>query len=213
MFVSNRICRYYHLIKSISYKEKFLHCGRGVNLLLPVYFANPQNIELGDGVRIGHNSRLCTYEQRYNQSFKPYLKIGTNVTMEDGCHIGCINKVVIEDEVMIAGNIFIADHDHGYSNVDLPYRYQDLTFGEIHIGYGSWIGDGARIFGKVKIGRQCIIGANSVVTRDIPDYCIAAGVPARILKVWDFEKKKWKKILHTNNLYKYRKSSKSNLSV
>ena len=63
----------------------------------------------------------------------------------------------------------------------------------VHIGDGSWLGTHVVIAGNITIGKHCVIGANSVVKHDIPDYCVAAGIPARIIKRYDFGTKSWRK--------------------
>ncbi|WP_289818532.1 DapH/DapD/GlmU-related protein, partial [uncultured Duncaniella sp.] len=62
----------------------------------------------------------------------------------------------------------------------------------VRIGEGSWLGVGVSVLGA-NIGRHCVIGANAVVTKDIPDYCVAAGIPARIIKRYDFDSREWRK--------------------
>ena len=65
---------------------------------------------------------------------------------------------------------------------------------KVIIGEGSWLGTNVVVVGKVSIGKHCVIGANSVVTKDIPDYSVAAGIPAKVIKKYDFEKKEWVRV-------------------
>lgn len=62
------------------------------------------------------------------------------------------------------------------------------------IGDGSWLGKNVVVIGNVSIGKNCVIAANSVVTKDVPDYSIAAGIPARVIKRYDFDRKEWVKL-------------------
>ena len=90
---------------------------------------------------------------------------------------------------------YISDFNHRYNNINLPIQDQGLSNkGGICIGKGTWIGAHSTIVGSVNIGKGCVIGANSVVTRDIPDYCVAVGSPAKIIKQYDFNLKEWIRI-------------------
>ncbi len=94
--------------------------------------------------------------------------------------------------------MFITNPNHGYENVNLPIcqlPYKNYPNGStVKIGSGSWIGAHVCIIGNVKIGKHCVIGAGAVVNKDIPDYSVAVGVPAKIIKKYDFEKKQWVKL-------------------
>ena len=80
---------------------------------------------------------------------------------------------------------------HGYEDICTPIIKQPIVQkGEVEIGEGSWIGEGVCIIGA-KIGKNVVIGANAVVTKDIPDYCVAVGLPARIIKRYNLEKQIW----------------------
>jgi len=109
--------------------------------------------------------------------------------------ISALREIVIEDDVMFASNIWICDGLHGYENVNLPYKYQPMfRIAPIKIGRGCWIGQNVVIMPGVTIGELSIIGANSVVTNNIPDRSIAVGSPARIVKRWNEETQSWQKI-------------------
>lgn len=97
----------------------------------------------------------------------------------------------IGEKVLLSPNVYITDCDHEYRNIDIPVIDQGITQkGQtVFIGDGSYIGINAVIVGNVKIGKHCVIGANSIVTRDIPDYCVAVGSPAKIIK--KYEKNGW----------------------
>ena len=101
--------------------------------------------------------------------------------------------MIIEDKVLIAPDVFITDHNHEYTS---PFKAicdqgQREKNNVIEIGKGSWIGTKVTIVGDIKIGKNCVIGANSVITKSIPDYCVAAGCPAKIIKKYDAQKNEW----------------------
>ena len=90
--------------------------------------------------------------------------------------------------------MYISDNLHGYKDIKTPIWKQPIVQNrDVEIGEGSWIGENVCILG-VHIGKHCVIGANSVVTHDIPDYSVAVGSPAKVIKRYDFENNQWVKI-------------------
>lgn len=87
-------------------------------------------------------------------------------------------------KVLLSPNVYITDYDHEYRNLEVPVIDQGIVQkGQaVSIGDGSYIGINTVIVGNVKIGKHCVIGANSVVTKDVPDFCVAVGTPARVIK-------------------------------
>jgi len=93
--------------------------------------------------------------------------------------------------------VHIADHNHNYLNPTIHIYKQGVLAvenGRVHIGEGTWLGTNVVIVGNISVGKQCVIGANSVVTKDIPDYSVAVGIPAKVIKRYDFEQQQWIKI-------------------
>ena len=94
-----------------------------------------------------------------------------------------MDSITIGCDVMISDRVYIGDCLHGFSRSDLPIKDQYLTSsGPVSIGDGSWIGIGTAILPNVKIGKNCVVGANSVVTRDVLDGQVVAGAPARVIR-------------------------------
>lgn len=93
----------------------------------------------------------------------------------------------IREKFLISPNVYIADCDHEYRNIDIPVIDQGIVQKgqNVYIGDGSYIGIYTVIVGDIRIGRQCVIGANSVVTKDVPDYSAAVRCPARVIKKID----------------------------
>jgi len=159
--------------------------GEKTNLYL--YSGMPQilgnlDITLGENVRMSGISTFCG---RVFSIEKPRLDIGNNVDIGWQNAISIGTKVVIEDDVRLAGKVFLAGFPgHPIENEARAQGQPDLEcqIGDIIIKQGAWLGTGVTVLAGVTIGQGAIIGAGSVVTKDIPDNCIAAGNPARIVK-------------------------------
>ena len=110
------------------------------------------------------------------------VTIGSGVTVMNGALMMAAGGITIEDKVMIAANVQLISNNHD------PYDRQILTCKPVLIKYGAWVGAGATILPGVTVGKYAIIGANSVVNKDIPDYAVAVGSPAKVVKYLDKEK-------------------------
>ena len=128
---------------------------------------------------------------------RKYLS-GTELVPLEDLQISAFEKVIIEDDVMFASNIHINDGFHGYENAHVPYKYQRIIgIKPIVIKKGCWIGQNVVILPGVVIGEQSIIGANSVVTKSIPEKAIAFGNPAAVMKKWDDSTQEWQTVSQT----------------
>jgi carbonic anhydrase/acetyltransferase-like protein (isoleucine patch superfamily) len=182
----------YKLIHAIFYKSSFKHMGKGSLIINPMLITNSHHIEIGDSVFIRSGARIETYVT--NMCKTPELIIGDNTNIEQNVHIICHHKVHIGSNVSITGNCAIVDTTHPYEDVNDPMKIgarilDDDAF--VEIGNGCFIGFGSMILPNVKIGEYVIIGANSVVTKDIPSYCVAMGNPAKVVKTYDADNKCW----------------------
>jgi maltose O-acetyltransferase len=118
--------------------------------------------------------------RRVTINFSNHLEIGRDVFVATGCWIHAWGGVVLEDEVQLGPYSVLVTGDHTLK--DGSYRYGPSSLAPIHLRHGSWLGAHAVVTKGVTLGRGALIAANSVATRNIPDYAIAAGVPARIIK-------------------------------
>lgn len=145
-----------------------------------------QHIRVGNNVRILNRARIEVRDSYLGHSFTPQLLIGDNVVINDDCHIGVFNRVEIRNDVLIASKVYISDHSHGdtnYTDMLLPPRLRPIVSkGPVIIEENVWLGEGVCILPNVRIGKNSIVGANAVVTKDIPPFSIAAGVPARVIR-------------------------------
>lgn len=128
-----------------------------------------------------------------NPCNKHMIEVGDNSNIGRRSTISASNKIILGKSVLLGPNVLISDHNHEYKNIEIPIMNQGITSYEncIIIGDNTWLGTNSVILGNVTIGKNCIVAANSVVNNNIPDYCIAAGNPAKVVKYFDIETGKW----------------------
>lgn len=186
-YVTNRI-------KADTFLLKFKSVGSGCRIEWPLKVHGSEYITLGNNVTISWHGWLYGNDRYANQRFTPEIIIEDSTYIGNNCHIVACNKIRIGKDVLIADRCYLSDNLHEYKDISCSIRDNVILVpGEINIGDGSWIGDNVCIFGNVTVGKHCVIGANSVVIRDIPDYSVAVGVPARIVKRYDFATNQWRK--------------------
>ena len=148
------------------------------------------SIKLGNNVSISSNAMLLLVKS------KAQVIIENNIRIAHHFQISCANEVIIKSDVNIAPYVFISDHNHKYQDPDIPIKDQGIILeknSKVIIENDCWIGTKVTIVGNVRIGKHCVIGANSVVTKDIPDYSVAVGIPCRVIRHYDFDRKEWVK--------------------
>ena len=147
-----------------------------------VYIGKNCNIKGKNHVLLGDEVSIRPYVQIWSESGLIEIKKGTEIG--ERSRISIANYLEIGEKVLISPNVYITDCDHQYNNLKIPVMDQGIVqMGQkVFIGEGSYIGINVVIVGNIKIGKHCVVGANSVVTKDVPDYCVAVGSPARIIK-------------------------------
>lgn len=174
--------------------KKFYYCGQNVLIKKPALLKGCKYITIGDHTRIDLFCYLTAWDEykyifkgKWNsQHFTPKIIIGTNCNFGAWNHITAINQITIGNGCLTGKWVTITDNAHGANIIeecDTEPALRKLTSkGPVIIKDNVWIGDKVTILPGVTIGTGCIIGANSTVTRDIPDYCICGGNPAQIIK-------------------------------
>lgn len=172
-----------------GYKSRiFQTFGKNVSLGRNTTYIGEKYISIGDNTSIGDNGRLTAYGyyEKTKQHFTPLLTIGNNCNIGEQSHITAINCIMIGNNVLTGPRVLITDNAHGDSLFKLldtaPTERFLYSKGKVVIEDNVWIGEGSMIMPGVRIGKGSIIAANSVVTKDIPPYSVAAGTPAKIIK-------------------------------
>jgi carbonic anhydrase/acetyltransferase-like protein (isoleucine patch superfamily) len=112
----------------------------------------------------------------------PVLRIGDRCVIGRGSHIVAHQSLVIEDDVFTGPYVYVTDQNHGYADPDTPIGRQMPRNAAVRIGSGSWLGAGAVVLPGACIGRNVVVAAGSVVRGAVPDRCVVAGVPARVVR-------------------------------
>lgn len=164
----------------------------------PMVIRGRQYIDFGEKLTTGVGCRFDCFPSK--DSGKVKLIFGKNIQINDYVHIVAMDKIVIGDNVLMASHIFISDNSHGSykcnfedSDPRIPPTEREYVTAPIKIGNNVWLGEGVCIMPGVTIGEGCVIGAHSVVSKSIPDYSIAVGAPARVVKKYDFNTNHWEK--------------------
>ena len=189
-----------YVLRKASYPSLFKQVGGGVIFGKGIVLRHPGKITLGDrvaiddygmldgsgagdqGLILGNDvmiSRNCVIQAKTGP-----LKIGDRTDIGCNVIISSISGISIGNSVLIAGNCYIGGGRYISDRLDIPLMDQGLfSKGTVEISDDVWLGAGAIVLDGVKIGKGCIVGAGAVVTKDLPDYAIATGVPAKIMKI------------------------------
>ena len=176
-----------------SFKKRFASFGEGSVIHYPSLITEHENISIGKNTTILGNSRIQIYNALTGKEAK--IAIGSNCYLCFHLTILAGGSINIGDDVLIASNVLITSENHGMNpESKIPYMNQPLECKDVSIGDGTWVGEKVSILPGVSIGKKCVIATNAVVTKTIPDYSMAAGIPAKVIKRWNFEKHKWEKV-------------------
>lgn len=164
----------------------------------PIYIRGKKYIDFGKGLTTGYRCRFEAFSLIADNEKK--IIFGQNCRIGDNVHIASGKKVVIGDNVLMASKVFISDLSHGrykgfgtHSNPSEIPNERELIQADVVIKDNVWLGENVCVLQGVTIGFGAIIGANSVVTKDIPPQKIAVGNPARVIK--EYNEKSWDKII------------------
>jgi len=159
-----------------SYKPSDLNeLGADCVLEAGVLIFHPERVILGDRVYVGHNAILKAYH-------KNYLRIGTGSWIGQQCFLHSAGGVTIDQHVGIGPGTRILSSTHRDPGRDLPIMQGELQFAPVYIGEGSDLGTSSTVLPGVRIGKGVQVGAGAVVTKNVPDYAVVAGSPAKILR-------------------------------
>lgn len=150
---------------------------------------NEQFIHIGSGTMFGPQITLSAGMVPGQECISnPVVRIGDRCLIGKGSGIVGHFEIVIGDDVWTGHHVYITDQNHDYRDVDKPISQQSMPERSVVIGDGSWLGYGTVVLPGSRIGKHVVVGANSVVSGELPDYCVAVGSPAKVVKQWTEDK-------------------------
>lgn len=187
--IANRLILYflfiYDNLYSLWVSYRFSNCH--LYFMRPInYTYGEKNIKIGNGTSFGRLAVITAWSEHNGREYSPQIQIGENCAFGDYIHITAINQINIGNNVLTGRWVTITDNGHGNTDShDLiipPSKRVLVSKGAVIINDNVWIGDKATILPGVTIGEGAVVAANSVVSKDVPPYCIVAGNPAIIIK-------------------------------
>lgn len=193
LFFISRV--YFHILRRMSlirqclftiwYTKLLKSCGKNSKIHYTTTFLSLDRISIGDNFDGGARLKLRAHKE-FRGKHNPNLQIGNNFYVGSDCYISAVGNIIIGNDVTLASRVTIIDHSHGigdYSDIEIPVMQRKLGVkGDIIIEDNVWLCEGVVVLSGVRIGKNSIIGANAVVTKDIPANSIAVGIPAKVIK-------------------------------
>lgn len=180
----NRIDSWIVVLQNNSLRKRFRRNNGIINH--PHILKGEKYIIIGNGTTIDNAAILTAWDSYGGESFQPSITIGNNCHVGEHVHISAINKIIIGNNVLTGRHVYISDNSHGHvimGEVEIPPIDRPLySKGEVVIEDNVWIGEHVCILPGVHIGKAAIVGANAVVTHDVPANCVVGGNPAKIIK-------------------------------
>lgn len=170
---------------------RFLEYHFNDTIIKPIILT-PKCIEMKQSVTILHHARIEGVFMYVGKQYTPRIVFNKGVSIQQNLHLTCANSIVIGENTAIAANVTITDIHHSYTDIDIPIEQQEIKVKSVEIGADCKIYNNAVILPGTKIGKHVTVGANSVVSGIIPDYCVIAGSPAHFIKRYDKDSLKWR---------------------
>jgi lipopolysaccharide O-acetyltransferase len=175
--------------RTFPVRQGMPYVGDRVRLIPPILVYGGAAIRIGNGVCIWQHARLIAHNSD-DGSIK--IDIGDGASIHPYAHISAIRSVRIGAGALFASNVYISDHDHDWRDPDdPPISNARVLAAPVDIGPNVWLGEKVCVLRGVTIGEGSIVGAGSVVTKDIPPRSIAVGAPARVIRRWDSVSRRW----------------------
>lgn len=173
-------------------KSQFKKLGQKSFIYKPLLLT-PSSIIVHDNVFVYSNARIEGITSYEGVDYSPEIILDDNCTVQQNIHLTCAKRVYIGKYTAIAANVTITDIHHPYEDISIPIEKQRLLVDPVSIGSECKIYNNAIILPGTTIGKHCTIGANSVVSGNIPDYSVVVGIPGRIIKRYKGDIKEWVK--------------------
>ena len=169
-----------------------MHAGIEVVIERPHHISHPERISVGDRTFIHRNALMTPIVKYAGVHYDPKIEIGSDVYIGPHLFLACIGRISIGDGSVLSESVFVNDASHGLDpEAGLIMKQPLVHGGDIVIGKSCFLGLRSAIMPGVVLGDHCVVGINSVVTKSFPAYSMVGGAPARLLRRYDPEQKKW----------------------
>lgn len=174
---------------------KGMRCGPHTLVHFPRRISGADRVVVGARTEIGADPMIAAITEYAGEQFSPTVEIGDDVYIGPHLYLVSVSSVKIGNGAVLSEGVFITDVSHGVSPGDgLIMKQKLIPGGPVSIGEHSFIGFRASIMAGVLVGRHCVVGANAMVTKSVPDYCLLVGNPARVVKRYDPHQKVWLRV-------------------
>jgi serine acetyltransferase len=186
---TRRVAELGRITSATAAGRRFAHFGDGSAMAYPQgALVGERWISVGHFTLIGpHVTISAGFVPEIDLGSEPIVRIGSGVVLGRGSHVVGHQSIDIGDDVFTGPYVYITDQNHGYQDPDVPVGKQWPVNEPVSIGAGSWIGTGAVVLPGARIGRNVVVAAGSVVRGEVPDMCVVAGVPAKVVRRYSEE--------------------------
>lgn len=175
----------------LLYKASFKQFSRKSTICFPFTINGAKYISIENNVYIKEGAWIMALN---NNKVEPNIRIGTGTYIGRFTHIVSTRKIEIGQNALLSDKVYISDNLHDYKDISKPIKEQQVIFkNSVSVGDNTWLGENVCVIGA-SVGKHCVIGANSVVLSNVPDYSIAVGSPARVIKQYCHKTKQWEKV-------------------
>jgi acetyltransferase-like isoleucine patch superfamily enzyme len=194
LLVSKAFRRFCNALINATFPFESLGCDLWIHHTAKLERSTAHRIRLGNHIRLRNDVRLQVLVP-FEEKGEPIIVLGDAADIGPRSSICAKNSIHLERDVTLAQSVLIMDHTPAHENIAIPIKDQGVTEGgRIRIEKGCFIGQGSAILcdkGELVLGRNCVVAANSLVTRSFPPYCLIAGNPARVVQQYDPVTKEW----------------------
>lgn len=176
-------------------RSDFGGIGKGTLIYPPFHSNNVSTVHLGENCQVHAGGWIDTVGEYCGVRHDSRIDIGDGTYFGHRVHIIACSHMSIGKNVVVADNVYISDLFHGFEDIDTPILATPLISpGPVVIEDQVWLGERVCIMPNVRIGKHSVIGANAVVTKDIPPYSVAVGIPAKVIRQFNAHTRRWEQV-------------------